>query len=216
MKKITDILKPNILIVFGALFFLVYLNYLSYSDEALALGIIAVIFASYYIAIGILGIILGDKFSPMLKKVFDVVSACLFPIFMFIYFLMMTINIADYMGPTAWIIAILSLVASLAAPAFFAVSKFINKPLFVRIAFLSVAIFALALLLNVLFDASGATTVLGNISIVGVVLYALFIIYLFNALNKAEETPKQEAPKQEEASNKISLSKEEPAPEQGE
>ena len=30
MKKITDYLKPNILIVFGALLFIYYLNFLSY------------------------------------------------------------------------------------------------------------------------------------------------------------------------------------------
>ena len=39
MKKITDYLEQNILIIFGALLFIYYLNYLAYGGAALALGI---------------------------------------------------------------------------------------------------------------------------------------------------------------------------------
>ena len=193
MKKITDLLKPNLLIIFGALLFLVYLNWLSATDEALALGIIAVVFSAYYLTIGILGIIIGNKFSPMLRKIFDVISACLFPLFMFTYFLIMVIDINQVMGPTAWIISILSMVASLAVVTFVIISKFVNKPIMLRFAYLSAAIFALALLLNILFDAIGNTTALGDISIVLVALYALFVICLFNIISKVDEPKKEEA-----------------------
>ncbi len=198
MKKITDLLKPNILIIFGAIYLLVYLNWLAYGGAGLALGIIAVIFSACYLAIGILGAIIGDKLSPMLKKVFDIVAVSMFPIFMFVYFLLMTINVYQGMGPTSWIIYILGMVASLTVVGLYIVSRFAKMPIMQRLAYLFAAIFALALLLNILFDIAGATNVLGNISIIEVVLYGLYLFYLFNALGKVEEAPQEEpAPAQE-------------------
>ena len=108
MKKVTDFLRPNILIVFGALLLLFFLNYLQYTGGTLAIGIIAVIMSAYYLAIGILGIIIGDKLP---KKILDIISVVFFPVFMFVLFLIQTIQAAqidNFMGPTAWIIAILT------------------------------------------------------------------------------------------------------------
>ena len=39
MKKVTDFLKPNILIILGALLLLVYINLLQGNGAALAIGI---------------------------------------------------------------------------------------------------------------------------------------------------------------------------------
>ena len=210
MKKVTDFLKPNILIVFGALLILFFLNYLQYGGGTLAIGIIAVIMSVYYLAIGILGIIVGDKLP---KKIFDIISICFFPVFMFILFLIQTIQAAqinNYMGPTAWIIAILSMIAALALPAIYLLARLMNKGPLMRFAYLFAAIFVLALLLSILFNARGDSVVLGNINMILVAIYASYIFFLFSCLGAPEEAPKAVEEKKEEPQQ------EEPAPEANE
>ena len=207
MKKVTDFLKPNILIVFGALLLLFFLNYLQYTGGTLAIGIIAVIMSVYYLAIGILGIIVGDKLP---KKIFDIISICFFPVFMFILFLIQTIQAAqinNYMGPTAWIIAILSMIAALALPAIYLLARLMNKGPLMRFAYLFAAIFVLALLLSILFNARGDSVVLGNINMILVAIYASYVFFLFSCLGAPEEAPKAVEEKKEEPQQ------EEPAPE---
>ena len=187
MKRAADFLMPNILIIFGALLFLFFLNYLSGQGATLAIGIIATIVSVYYFAIGILGLFFGDKLP---KKVIEVVSVCLFVVFMFTYFLIALIQAAqinNFMGPTAWIIAILSLVGSLALAGIYPAARFVNKKGLLGLAYLFSAIFALVLLLNILFTPRGNSTVLGNIDLILVAIYGVFIIYLFGTLKPAGE-----------------------------
>ena len=196
MKKVTDFLRPNILIFFGALLFLLYLNLLSINNgTAIAMGVIATVISVYYLTVGILGIIIGDKFSPMLKKIFDVISVSLFAIFMFVLLLLTVIGNTDNMGPTAWIIAIFSMAASLALLGFYPVARFVDKPFAVRFGFLFSAIFCLALLLNVLFTEAGAARNLGGIPIMYLAVYLLFALFLFGSLQNADA-------KEEKAPNK--------------
>lgn len=201
MKKVTDFLKPNILIIFGALLFLYYLNYLNQKEGWLAIGIIAVVLSVYYLAIGIIGLLLGDKLSPSTKRVFDVISVCLFAAFMFTVLLIKTIYYAQakvyvsfeetrpLMGPTAWVVAILSMTASLALLGVYPVAKFVRKPVVLRFGYLFSAIFALALLLAVLFDRTGASVVLGDFDVLLVAIYIIFVIYLFGSLEQADAAP---------------------------
>ena len=182
MKKVTDFLKPNILIILGALLLLVSINLLQGNGAALAIGIVAVIFASYYLLVGILGLVLGNRISGAVKNGLDVVSACLFPILMFVITLIDTINNAQGMGPTAWIIAIIMMISSIALAAIYALSKFANVDMVNRFAYLFAAIFVLALLLDLLFTAGGATRTLGNISVITVVIYFCYCFFLFNSL----------------------------------
>ena len=190
MKKIGDFLKPNMFIIFGALLLLYFLNYLSLNGASLAIGIFAVILSAYYLVVGILGILIGNKFSPQLKKIFEVLSVSLFGAFMFIYFLLTTINgaqINGLMGPTAWIVQILSMAAALGLAVVYTIARLVNIDALMRFAYLFSAIFALALLLNILFDISGDSRLLGNVDILLVVIYVIFTFYLFSTLtNKAE------------------------------
>ena len=190
MKKIGDFLKPNMFIIFGALLLLYFLNYLSLNGASLAIGIFAVILSAYYLVVGILGILIGNKFSPQLKKIFEVLSVSLFGAFMFIYFLLTTINgaqINGLMGPTAWIVQILSMAAALGLAVVYTIARLVNTDALMRFAYLFSAIFALALLLNILFDISGNSRLLGNVDILLVVIYVIFTFYLFSTLtNKAE------------------------------
>ena len=200
MKKIGDFLKPNILIIFGALLLLNFLNYLSLNGAGLAIGIFAVVLSAYYLAVGILGILIGNKFSPQLKKIFEVISVSLFGVFMFIYFLLTTINgaqINGLMGPTAWTVQILSMVAALGFVVVYIIARLVNKDALMRLAYLFSAIFTLALLLNILFDISGNSRVLGNVDILLVAIYAIFTFYLFSTLTNKAESKEEPAEKAE-------------------
>ena len=133
---------------------------------------------------------------------------------MFVFFLLSTINgakIDGLMGPTAWTIEILSMVAALAMVIVYVIARFANKDVMMRFAVLFAAIFALALLLNILFDISGNSRVLGNVDILLVAIYVIFIIYLFDTLMakpenneanvveaKEEKVEAQEEPKEEQ------------------
>ena len=82
MKKISEIIKPFLSIIFGALLLLIYVNWLSSDDSGtLFLGIFGVILSVYYLTYGIMDIIIGDKLP---KKIFNIFTISLYPIFMFI------------------------------------------------------------------------------------------------------------------------------------
>ena len=125
MKKVQEIIKPYLLIIFGALLLLYYLNDLDNTGATLAIGIIGVIVAAFYLTMGILNVLLGDKLPQSLKKVFDITAAALFPLFIFSYYLIAIIKWNDLFGPNGWIITILSLVGSLAAAVLLIISNFI-------------------------------------------------------------------------------------------
>lgn len=200
MKKVSDLIKLNILIIFGALLLLYYMNWLSNQGAGLAVGIIAVICSAYYLGVGIASILAGAKISASVKKILDVVSVSLFAVFMFVFFLLSTIQgakIQNYMGPTAWIIAILSMIAALALPTVYVASRFNNKPILTRLAYLFAAIFALVLLLNILFDGRGNSIILGNVDILLAAIYLAYLFFLFNSFAKPDSEPEPE-PKPEE------------------
>ena len=188
MKKIATFLKSNVLIIFGALLFLNYLNFLSGAGMALAIGIIATVCSVYYLIVGIIEVVLGDKVSSSAKKVLDIISSSFFTVFMFVYFLLIVINAAGIIGPTGWIIYILSLAAALACASFSVISKFSDKEIVWRLSILFSGIFVLALLLDILFNTSGNAVTLGDINVILFVIYALFAFYLFSSIkNKNEE-----------------------------
>lgn len=210
MKKVIDLVKPYILIILGALLFLYFMNWLSNEGAGLALGIIAIVLAVYYLAVGVLSIVVGNKFSPMIKTIIDVVAVAFFAVFMFVLFLLSTIEgakIDNYMGPAAWVIAIVSMLGALALAGFYVLYRFMNQPLVARFTFLFSAVFALVLVLNILFNGRGNPIALGDIDIILVAIYGAYLFYLFNALQEpAEEAqPEPVQPAQE-------VKQEEPAP----
>ena len=199
MKKINELVKPFLSIIFGALLLLVYLNWLSGTGSVLALGIIAIILAAYYLCVGILGLVIGDKLAGKgIKTAFDVATVIAFPTFLFVKFLLTTIQLADVMGPTAWLIAIVSMIGSIALAITCLLDKLVNNKILHRISYLFASVFALVLLLNVLFDFNGNPVALGNINVVGTVLYILFVVMLMNSVFSAEKA----APEQVEETKK--------------
>lgn len=203
MKKITEVIKPLLSIIFGALLLLLYLGYLRDGMPAfpLTIAIFGVIFAAYYITIGILNIVVGNKLNATLRLVFDILNVSLYALLFFLMRLSVIVEMADMMSPTAWIICILSMVAAIGLIVLFIVSKFAKAPVVNRLTFMFAGIFALALLLDVVFDVSGAPEAIGNIIVVVLALYGMFVSIMFTAIGKPElqnEKPVEEQPQEEQ------------------
>ena len=184
MKKVMELVKPYLSLIFGVLFFQLYLNLLKADGKYFVIGLVAVIISSYYLCAGILGIVLGDKMPGGLKKVFGILSVSLFPTFMFVYYLLAVIDMANFMGPTAWVIYPLCMGASLALVGFYVVSRFVKNQVVTRLAGMFAAIFVLALIADTLFDMEGNQNTFGGIGVVSLLVYSIFAFLLFNSLSK--------------------------------
>ena len=67
MKKISDLVKPYLSIIFGALLLLLYFNLLAVGGVYLAMGIIIFALAAFFLTIGILNVTLGEKLSKVIR-----------------------------------------------------------------------------------------------------------------------------------------------------
>ena len=101
------------------------------------------------------------------------------------------------MGPTAWVIKILSMIASLALVFIYTMSKISNVPSLNRVTYLIALIFVLVLLLDVLFDIDGSSRLLGNIDVLSVAIYGVYTFYLFSSIGKIEDADKKEKEEEE-------------------
>lgn len=182
MKKITDYIKPNILIIFGALLLIINLDALSAKGASLALGIVAIIMAAYYLVVGILMVLMGNKFSSSTQKLFETISISFFALYMFVNFLLTTIG--GGFGVTGWVINILSMISSLALVIVYIMYKYADAQNLIRFVSLFALIFVLALLLDVLIVAGGT---LGGINVFLVAIYAAYSFYLFSSIGKIGE-----------------------------
>lgn len=225
MKKIQEVAKPFLSIVFGALLLLTYLNWLSLGGGALVIGIIALLMSLYYLGAGITEAVVGDKLSPKAKKVFDIINISLFSAFASIYYLLYITNLSDRMGPTGWIVALAALLLSLALAVFSIIARLVSNPVLKRLDVLFSGLFMAALVLTLLFDSVGNPITLGSIDVISLVIYALFGMMLLESLTSKEaepvETPSdnvQEKTMPEPKDEKESEDKteEESTPEQGE
>ena len=202
MKKIKELLKPFIFIIFGALLFLMFFNYLGVGGALLAIGIVAVVLSSYFIVVGILSVVLGDKLGKA-KGVLNLVGVATFPLLMGVIFLLDLIGKAQddytYLGPSGWTIAILSIASAFALGILLFIAYFVKSKGLHRVTFLFGAIFVLALLLDVLVQ-DGFAVALGQIIVLQVVLYGCYVSMLFEVLSSFKENkePKHVEEKKEE------------------
>ena len=202
MKKIKELLKPFIFIIFGALLFLCYFNGLGGEGAGLAISIIAIILAAYFLTVGILSVVLGDKLGKT-KGLLNLIGVATFPLFLGVIELITLINLADiegYLGPTGWTISILTIAAAFGLGGLLFVSYFVRSKGLHRITFLFGAIFVLALLLDILLLADGSAATIGQVVILQVVLYGCYVSMLFEVLSSLKENkePKKAEPKEEQ------------------
>ena len=212
MKRLHEIIRPFLAIILGALLLLMHLNSLQGEGEVLAIGIIAMVLAAFYIGVGVVGLTLNNRLPGTAKKVFEVGAVIALPLFEFVYFLLVTIMLAENLGPNGWFLAILKMIASLAFAVVFLVAGLVKNRHLNKLALLLASVFILALLLEVLFDVLGNAVGLGNIVVVEVVVYFLYGNILFNSLPsiKGEPSPVEE-PEAEEPEAEEPAAEEEPA-----
>ena len=207
MKKIKELLKPFIFIIFGALLFLCYFNGLGGEGAGLAISIIAIILAAYFLTVGILSVVLGEKLGKT-KGLLNLIGVATFPLFLGVIELITLINLAEidgYLGPTGWTISILTIAAAFGLGGLLFVSYFVRSKGLHRVTFLFGAIFVLALLLDILLLADGSAATIGQVVILQVVLYGCYVSMLFEVLSSLKENKpakkeeaKEEKPAEEE------------------
>lgn len=200
MKRLNEIIRPFLAIILGALILLMNLNNLQGENEVLAYGIIGVVAAALYVAIGVIGLTLNNRLPTSAKKAFEIVVVVTFPILMFVFFLLTTINLADVLGPNGWFLAILKMVASICFAIVYLIAGLVKERHINKLALLLASVFILALLLEVLFDVIGNAIGLGGIIVVEVVVYFIYGNILFNSLPnpKGEAAPAAESEVEEE------------------
>lgn len=212
MKRIQETVVAYISIIFGALLLLTYLNALGGGNGlGIALGVIALVMAVYYIVIGVIDAVAGDRLPAKANKIFGIISIAAYPVLFFAHLLIVMIGNKDFFVPTGWVISILGMVASLGFAIIYVVSKFAGSPTLKKITHLCGVVFALVMLLNVLFDAFGAPNALGQISLIGTITYIAYGFMLYTSLKEKEEAVEPvPAPVQEEAPAKVAPEEAEP------
>ena len=200
MKKVYELIKPFLSIILGALMVLEYMNWLGGGGAILAIGIIAIIFGAYYLAIGIVTVVAGPKLGKA-RFVLECISAVLFPLFFFVYRLCLMIG--GGLGVTGWVLAIIGVVVALALVVFIFVAAFTPNKLMKRLAMLFAMVFGLVLLLALIFDLDGTALGVGAIVLVDLfsfLAYGAMAFVFVNGLGKGGEEPKPEVePAPEEA-----------------
>lgn len=191
MKKIQEILKPKLLIIFGTLMFLLYIGGIKNDDaKFLVLAIFGIVFAAYYITVGILNVSLGDRLNASAKQFFDILNVSLFA-FLILYQTIVGIvaffDISpDLISTAGWIINIYAIMAAGGLIVMVILAKTGSKAALDRLAFMFAVCFGLALLLMVLFDEAGNASSVASIIMVEVALYGFFIPIMLNAVGKAK------------------------------
>ncbi len=185
MKKLCEMFKPFLSIIFGSILFLLYLNYLQSNSGMQLLGATGFILSLYCLVVGIIEVFLGKKMPNSFKKVLNLLNVVLFPFLMFVHYIFVIKGNSNFFGPTAWVIAIFSLVGSVAMIIIYVISFFVQDKILRKLEYLFFGIFALILLLSLAFDVSGAPIRLGDLDIVSIVLYLFYLgILLVYIVNK--------------------------------
>lgn len=227
MKRVYEMVKPFFSIIFGALLLLVYLNALNGAGGALAFGIIGVVLGAFYICKGIAVVLFSEKFSNNARSGLEVAGVVLYPLFVGASSIYVIININAAFGPTAWVIYILGVATSLIFALAYLGSRFTNNTSLKNVATLFGLSFGLYLVLDLLFNANGNVVQIGDLSIVALILRALYIYFMIEGIvsdprfefatrqgapaPSEGETPEEPA---EEVQEEEPQESEEPAPEE--
>lgn len=195
MKKVMDLFKPFLALVLGILMFLFYLNYYVKSDvpgTALAIGIVGLVIACWFIFVGVFGVA-WPRMPAGLKKAFDIVSIVSYATFIFVELLIEVIQLHAAMGSSSWIVYILAMVASMGLSVVYIISRFVKGEAMARVASIFGMVFVLALISKILFPAGkGDPVTLDDISVVPVLIYIVYCSLLLKSLAKEKRAPAQE------------------------
>lgn len=195
MKKVMDLFKPFLALVLGILMFLFYLNYYVKSGvpgTTLAIGIVGLVIACWFIFVGVFGVA-WPRMPAGLKKAFDIVSIVSYATFIFVELLIEVIQLHAAMGASSWIVYILAMVAAMGLSVVYIISRFVKGEAMARVASIFGMVFVLALISKILFPAGkGDPVTLEDISVVPVLIYIVYCSLLLKSLAKEKRAPAQE------------------------
>ena len=174
MNKIKDIIKPYLSIIFGALFLLLYSDFLDRNGAFFALGIVAVVCAVCYIIIGVINVVCFDKVKDSSKNILKLCEYTVFPLFVFVSGLIALIENADIMQTRAIIIDIVGMTAAIILIIFHVVDKLGKKDVSPRYAYLINLFFMIAMCTSLVFSYSTMEILKFTIAFVLDVLFFVF------------------------------------------
>ncbi len=199
MKKLSSN-TSLVAFVLGALLILFALSFIAIGGEATVIGIFGLLSGIAYVLGGIFVTLnLSDKTITLTKDIIFIVA---FPLFIFVYYLIIVIEAANALSVTSWILAILLLLSSLSAITCGIITLVGNNDKIKKIANLSILIFIGIMVILLVFPLGGGAggAVLGELSLVQI----FFIAGYFLITKPFVELPKFEKKeeKSEECENK--------------
>lgn len=207
MKKLSNN-TSLVAFVLGALLILFALSFIAIGGEATVIGIFGLLSGIAYVLGGIFVTLnLSDKTITLTKDIIFIVA---FPLFIFVYYLIIVIEAANALSVTSWILAILLLLSSLSAITCGIITLVGNNDKIKKIANLSILIFIGIMVILLVFPLGGGAggAVLGELSLVQIFFIAGYFLITkpFVELPKFEK--KEEKVTEEKASEEAM--KEEP------
>lgn len=181
MKKIHEFMRPFLAIIFGALLFLSYLNDLSANGAALVMAIIWLVFAAFALTVGILSIVMGEKLSKKVREYFDLAIVAGDPILLFVEILLIVIG--GGLNVFGWVVNIIGMAASIGFASLLLFAYFKKNITVINLTFLFAAIFALYLLITIIFTPGGNGRGIGNITLVELAINLAYVGLAFSVLS---------------------------------
>ena len=211
MKKIRDFIKPYLLIIFGTLFLLLYSDLLDGGTGDIIFGVFAIIFAVYYVTVGVIKIAAADKVKDGVRNILDFLAYTLFPFFMFAFGIFTLIDAFNALQVNIIIIWFLIIVSALLLMIFQGFVKLGKADNCARVVFLFDALFVISMALMTLFQRWNMALLAITIGfVIEVIFIASFAFILLD--NKEEDKPKENADKPKPAKAKAAKEPKEEEP----
>ena len=205
MNKIKDLIKPYLCIIFGALFLLLYSDFLDANGAFFAIGIVAAVLAVCYILIGVINVVCFDKVKDSNKNILKLCEYTMYPLFVFVSGLISLIEAGSMMQTRAIIIDIVGMAAAVILIIFHFVDKLGKKDVSPRYAYLINLVFMIAICTSLVFNYSNMEILKFTIGFVLDVLFVvLFAMILFDRGVAKEEKAKPAAEEKKPVEKKAS------------
>ena len=152
------------------------LSFIAMGGEATVIGIFGLLCGIAYVLGGVFVILnLTDKAIVLTK---DIIFIAAFPLFIFVYYLIIVIEAANALSVTNWILAILLLLSSLSAIACGIITLVGNNDKIKKIANLSILIFIGIMVILLVFPLGGGAggAALGDLSLVLILFIACYFL----------------------------------------
>ena len=207
MKKLTSN-TSLVAFVLGALLILFALSFIANGGEATVIGIFGLLSGIAYVLGGVFVTLnLSDKAITLTKDIIFIVA---FPLFIFVYYLIIVIEAADVLSVTNWILAILLLISALSAVVCGIITLVGNNEMVKKIANLSILLFIGIMVILLVFPLGGREggAAIGELSLVQIFFIAGYFLITKPFLELPKFEKKEEKVTEEKASEEAM--KEEP------